>query len=123
MASKSIPERRGARKLTSAAVVWWFAIFALVLGISWMNGDHDVHTYGTEAGAVASASASRQLLSTGGAADWNPVHTESGYMGALGWPGVFVWVLMTIWIFSGVAIAADEYFQPALEAISDTLGV
>eukprot|EP01061_Rhynchopus_euleeides_P019855 TRINITY_DN3257_c0_g1_i1.p1 TRINITY_DN3257_c0_g1~~TRINITY_DN3257_c0_g1_i1.p1 ORF type:complete len:591 (+),score=286.84 TRINITY_DN3257_c0_g1_i1:90-1862(+) len=107
-------------KLTGAAVGWWVVLFAVVLAVVQVR---DTYFGPQNEAAQLSSTSSRKLLSSGGADDWNPVHTESGYKGPIGWAGIFVWIPMTIWIFSGVAIAADEYFQPALEAISDALGL
>ena len=75
---------------------------------------------GGEAGDAdgAAAEASRHLLARGA---WDPLHTEPGYKGQLGAAGMVLWVPLTVWIFMGVAIVADEYFTPALEKISDAL--
>eukprot|EP01064_Diplonema_japonicum_P023366 TRINITY_DN33797_c0_g1_i1.p1 TRINITY_DN33797_c0_g1~~TRINITY_DN33797_c0_g1_i1.p1 ORF type:complete len:590 (+),score=129.78 TRINITY_DN33797_c0_g1_i1:46-1815(+) len=109
---------RRSRKLTGSAIMIWAALFAVVIGLSLVKNHFEGSV--TE-GKVASNQAGRKLMSNGGPGDWNPVHTEQRYSGPLGAVGIVVWVPLTIWIFSGVAIAADEYFQPALESISDAL--
>ena len=62
----------------------------------------------------------RKLLTSATEA-WNPVHNEPGYKGPLGAVGMVLWIPLTIWIFLGVAIVADEYFTPALEKIAESL--
>eukprot|EP01060_Flectonema_neradi_P037495 TRINITY_DN7559_c0_g1_i1.p1 TRINITY_DN7559_c0_g1~~TRINITY_DN7559_c0_g1_i1.p1 ORF type:complete len:597 (+),score=86.57 TRINITY_DN7559_c0_g1_i1:69-1859(+) len=62
----------------------------------------------------------RKLLSSGSEA-WNPLHNEPGYKGPLGAVGMILWIPLTIWIFLGVAIVADEYFTPSLEKIAEKL--
>jgi K+-dependent Na+/Ca+ exchanger-like protein len=37
--------------------------------------------------------------------------------------GVIIPILLILWIFSGLAIVCDEFFQPALEAISEALNL
>ena len=117
--ARSREVRKRPSKLTTGAIVWWGVLFSIVLAAVFVR-DNYFHA-GTHDAKLSSTDSSRKLM--GGAEDWNPVHTEPGYLGPLGWPGIFLWIPMTIWIFSGVAIAADDYFQPALEAISDALGV
>eukprot|EP01063_Lacrimia_lanifica_P002164 TRINITY_DN1111_c0_g1_i1.p1 TRINITY_DN1111_c0_g1~~TRINITY_DN1111_c0_g1_i1.p1 ORF type:complete len:599 (+),score=256.95 TRINITY_DN1111_c0_g1_i1:94-1890(+) len=111
------------KRFSAMAVVWWFGLFAVVCAVAMMR-DAVWGRPGMEAvdevGEVASDVAARKLLS-GGIGDFNPIHTETGYKGPLGAIGIIVWIPATVWIFSGVAIAADEYFQPALEGISDAL--
>eukprot|EP01059_Diplonema_ambulator_P032361 TRINITY_DN6312_c0_g1_i1.p1 TRINITY_DN6312_c0_g1~~TRINITY_DN6312_c0_g1_i1.p1 ORF type:complete len:619 (+),score=223.50 TRINITY_DN6312_c0_g1_i1:90-1859(+) len=120
MKMKTTPQgRRRSKRVTNTAVMWWIAVFVVVLGLSALKG----YMGGAEA-TVASDAAGRKLMSRkGGAGDWNPVHTEQGYAGPLGVAGIALWIPFTIWIFAGVAIAADEYFQPTLEAISDALNL
>ena len=113
-------ERRKRKLVTNVAFAWWTAVFALVLGFSAVKN----FKQGVEQQeAMEQSRVGRSLLASknGGAEDWNPVHTATEYAGPLGWAGIFLWVPMVIWIFGGVAIAADEYFQPALESISDAL--
>ncbi|KAJ9471144.1 putative sodium/potassium/calcium exchanger [Diplonema papillatum] len=112
------PRAGKSRKVTGAVIAWWVAILTVVCCVS-VAKQWAYSPVGADlAGDVASSPTGRKLLS---ASDWNPVHTVPNYVGPLGWPGIFLWIPMTVWIFSGVAIAADTYFQPALEGISDAL--
>eukprot|EP01062_Namystynia_karyoxenos_P065865 TRINITY_DN59915_c0_g1_i1.p1 TRINITY_DN59915_c0_g1~~TRINITY_DN59915_c0_g1_i1.p1 ORF type:complete len:884 (+),score=293.61 TRINITY_DN59915_c0_g1_i1:87-2654(+) len=109
----SMRRGRRPRRLSQAVVLGWCAFAVAIFVVALVR---TVPEDGT-AGAQRLTHGGRHLL------NWNPMSTDPEEKGPLGTAGIGLWLVLLVWLFAGVAVVTDAYFTPALEAISNALGL